>query len=144
MTTTAAGTAAAVATTPRMTETPQRRSSVRPPGPLPVAGAAVCLFLVVLAVMAVRVRAGADPVIGPAPAVAPAPTARTVVVHRVVRRVVVVHEPETAPRRAPVVSSARATGSAPVPAPASAPAASAPAPALAPAPAPAPVSTRAS
>jgi len=86
-------------------------------------------FFALLAVLAVQVRAGSDPALGPAQPVASADQ-RRVVVHRVVLRRVIVTDRAGGPAAAPVASSG---GAAPAPA--------APAPS---APAPAPVTTGAS
>jgi len=100
----------------------------RRPGPAGVMLASLGAFFALLAILAVQVRAGEDPALGPAKPAAE----RRVIVHRVVLRRVVVTKP--APR-----SSAPAASAPPVSAPApSAPAPSAPAPAPA---APAPVTT---
>jgi hypothetical protein len=118
------------------TERPRR------PGPTGLGLWSLGAFFAVLAVLAVQVRAGEDPALGPAKPAADV-AQRRVIVHRVVLRRVVVTEP--APRASVPASgggSAPATPAPPVPA---APVASAPAPAApAPAPAPAPVTTGAS
>jgi hypothetical protein len=85
-------------------------------------------FLALLAVLAIQVRAGGDPALGPAKPAAQAE--RRVIVHRVILRRVVVTE------RAP--AEAASSGGSAAGAPAPAPSASAAAPA---APAPAPVAT---
>ena len=93
----------------------------RRPGPAGLMLWSLAAFFALLAVLAVQVRAGSDPALGPAKPVAQ----RRVVVHRVVLRRVVVTDPA-----ARVSAPARSA-----PPAAAAPAAPAPA-ALAPAPAP--------
>ena len=127
----AAGAAGAVAAT--MTDggpsDPRRR-----PGPAGLMLASLGAFFALLAILAVQVRAGGDPALGPAKPAAEV-AQRRVIVHRVVLRRVVVTE--AAPRSSAPAGNASAGTAAP-----SAPAPSAPAPApAAPAPAPAPVTT---
>jgi len=125
----AGGAAAEAATT--MTDPGASDPRGRRSGPAGVMLASLGAFFALLAILAVQVRAGGDPALGPAKPAAEV-AQRRVIVHRVVLRRVVVTQ--TAPRsRAP----AGAAPSTPAP---SAPAPSAPAPAPA-APAPAPVTT---
>jgi len=108
---------------------PQAR---RKPSSFGVFAGSLAAFFALLAFLAVQVRAGGDPALGPAtPAATAAP--RRVIVHRViVRRVIVTERAPAAGRGSP--APARSAPAAPAPAPA------APAPAPAPAPA-APVTT---
>jgi len=107
----------------------------RPKGP-PVLWLSLATFLVVLAVLAIRMSRGEDPAVGagePAPA-----QPRRVLVRRIVKRVVVTHviPPPIVDRVAPSsASGATSTAAAGPTAPARAPVASAPAP-VASAPAP--------
>jgi hypothetical protein len=116
---------------PRRRPPRRRRPSARP-----VVVGALALFLAVLALLAVQMRLGGDPALGAGTTPA-RPRPRHVLVHRVVRRVVVVRVPAAAAPAAPAPATS-APAAAPPP-----PAAVAPAPAPAPPP-PAPVVTRAS
>jgi hypothetical protein len=78
-------------------------------GPLTVLWSAVALFLAVLAVLAVRLRAGEDPALRAARQHASLP-ARHVLVRRVLERRVVVHVPPTEP--APAASASQQVGAA--------------------------------
>ena len=120
---------------------PPRRPSK--PSSMWVFAPALGAFFAALALLAVQVRAGHDPALGPAEPVAqqPAPRPRRVLVRRVIRRVVVHHPPAGSPSfssPAAVQPSGPETAT-PAPAPA-APAAPAPAPP----PAPAPLTTQSS
>ena len=110
------------------TEQPRRK-----PSSFGVFAGSLAAFFALLAFLAVQVRAGGDPALGPAE---PAATAqpRRVIVHRVIVRKVIVTE--RAPRVAaggaapPSAASAPSGGGSPAPAPAApAPAPAAPAPA---------------
>jgi len=94
---------------------------------------AIALFLVVFTLLVVQMRLGGDPALGAGTAAKPA-RPRHVLVHRVVRRVVIVRVP-AAGAPAPAAPATSAPAAPP-------PVAATPAPA--PAPAPAPVVTRAS
>jgi hypothetical protein len=89
----------------------------RKPSPFGLLGGSLAAFFALLAFLAVQVRAGGDPALGPPK---PAATAepRRVIVHRViVRRIVVT---DRAPARRTVERAAAGAGSsAPAPAPAS-------------------------
>jgi hypothetical protein len=129
----------------------ERRAPRRRPSPAWAFGAAFGAFALVLALLAVQVRAGRDSALGPGtPVATPAERPRRIVVRRIVRTTVVTHVAAADPvRTAPAVPAPASSGpAAPAPAaPAPAPAAPAPAPvapAPAPAPPPAPVTTRAS
>ena len=101
---------------------PRARAAAGKPGPAGLMLGSLGAFFVALAVLAVQVRAGGDPALGPAK-----PAAERVIVHRVVLRRVVVTRP--APRSsAPAASDASGSVAPSAPAP-SAPAPSAPAPA---------------
>ena len=124
-----------------------RREPIRKPGPLTVIAGSLGLFLAITALLALQLRAGADPALGAGePLAAATPAAPKVVIRRrVIVTRIVEHRP---PRRAAAPTGAGRTQAA---APASqrspavpgvgAPAASAPAPAN---PAPAPLTTRSS
>ena len=124
------------------------RPQLRKPGSGWMFGGALGAFFAVIALMALQVRAGQDPALGPAEPVGQAPPTkpRQVLVRRVIRRVVVHHPP----RQAAAAGGAAPAAGAPVAASSSAPAAAAPAPEPAaapppaPAPAPAPLTTQAS
>ena len=129
------------------------RSRRRRPSPGGVLGGSLALFVVLLALLAWQMRGGGDPALGAGrPAVRLRRPVQIVLVHRVVRKVVIVHKPAPAPvasaaPAAPAASAPAASAPAPVaqaPAPAPAPAPAAPAPTPAPAPAPPPVVTRSS
>jgi hypothetical protein len=108
------------------------RRRPRRPSPGWVFGAAFGAFALVLALLAVQVRAGRDSALGPGtPVAAPAERPRRIVVRRIVRTTVITH----------VGAGDRAPTAAPA---APAPAAPPPAAPAAPAPPPAPVTTRAS
>jgi hypothetical protein len=111
-------------------------SARRKPSSLGVFAGSLAAFFALLAFLAVQVRAGGDPALGPAK---PAPTAepRRVIVHRViVRKVIVTERPRVAAGGGQVATSGG--GTAVAGGGSSAPAPSAPAPAPAPA---APVTT---
>lgn len=119
-----------------MTDARPRRP--RRPSGLPVHLLALGLFLAVLALLALQMRAGRDPLV-----TAAEPEPRQVVVRRVERRVIITVERAA---RAPGASAPAAyVPGEPASTPSvSAPPAAAPAPAPAPTPAPAPVVTRSS
>ncbi len=106
-----------------------RREPIRKPGPLMVIASSLGLFLAITALLALQLRAGADPALGAGePLAAAAPAAPKVIIRRrVIVTRVVEHRPS---RRARAVAAA--TG-------APAPTNTAPA-----APAPAPLTTRSS
>jgi hypothetical protein len=109
---------------------PRRR---RRPGPGRVVAGSLALFLMLFALLAWQMRNGGDPALG-AGSTSVAARPPHVLVHRVVRRVVIVHAPAAAAAAPPAAAPS-----------ATAPAAAAPPPAApAPAPPPAPVVTRAS
>ncbi|MEA2134430.1 MAG: hypothetical protein QOC68_2339 [Solirubrobacteraceae bacterium] len=127
------------------------RAAARRAGGMAVVLGSLALFLVLLAALAGRVRAGEDPALGPATPV-PDVAQRRVIVRRVVLRRIIITDPAPRPRRrpvaaapsgAPAVSSPPPAAVAPAPAPVAAAAPARPAPARpAPAPAaPAPVTT---
>ena len=125
MTTAATGVAGAGAVAATTTE-PRRK-----PSSFGVFAGSLAAFFALLAFLAVQVRAGGDPALGPAK---PAATAepRRVIVHRVVVRKVIVTEREPASGGRSAVepgASSPAAGAAPSRAAAPAPAPSAPAPA---------------
>ena len=103
------------------------------PGPAGLMLWSLSAFLLLLALLAVQVRAGGDPALGPAKPAAQAE--RRVIVHRVILRRVVVTERAPAQAASSGAAAPAPSTSAPAPAPPSAPA---PPPA---APAPAPVAT---
>jgi hypothetical protein len=120
------------------------RRAPRRPSPAWVFGAALGAFALVLALLAVQVRAGRDSALGPGtPVATPAERPRRILVRRIVQTTVVTHVAAADPvPAAPAVPAPASSGpAAPAPA-AAAPAPVAPAPA--PAPPPAPVTTRAS
>jgi hypothetical protein len=111
-----------------MTDRPARSRS----GIVPVALAALAAFLVVLLLLTVQMRLGADPALKARP-VAAAPPKR-ILVRRIERRTILVRVvPAETDDHPSVAITAR-----------SAPAAPSPAPVAAPAPAPAPIVTRSS
>ena len=120
----------------------------RPGWTLAITGT-LALFLALVLLLGVQMRAGRDPVLAagsgsPEPKAAPAPRRPAVVVRRVItRRVIRVIHDASAPVGAPA-SSTPATTRVTASAPAAGPAAAAPAPAPVPAPAPAPLATRSS
>jgi hypothetical protein len=107
----------------------RRPARISRPGPEWVFGGAVGAFFAALALLAVQVRAGADPALGPAEPAAQAPSQpREIVLRRVIRRVVV--DPPRAARSADAAAVAAPEPAAPAPEPA--------------APAPAPLTTQSS
>jgi hypothetical protein len=132
MTIPATGVAAGGAVAATTTEPQPRRGK---PSSFGVFAGSLAAFFALLAFLAVQVRAGGDPALGPAKPAATA-DARRVIVHRVIVRRVIVTEPAPKPAAAGGGSAPAAPAAAPS-APAAAPAAPAPA---APAPA-APVTT---
>ena len=97
------------------------RTDRRKPSPFGLLAGSLAAFFALLAFLAVQVRAGGDPALGPPKSAATAEP-RRVIVHRViVRRIVVT---DRAPARRPS-GTAAAVSSAPAPAP-SAPAPAAP------------------
>jgi hypothetical protein len=114
---------------------PRTRVPRRRPGPRRVVAGSLALFLTLFSLLAWQMHNGGDPALGAGATSLAARRPAHVLVHRVVRRVVVVHAPaaaSAAPPPAPPSAAAPAAPAAPAPAPA------------APPPPPAPVVTRAS
>ena len=97
-------------------EAPARSAAGRKPSSLGVFAGSLAAFFALLAFLAVQVRAGGDPALGPAKP-APAAEPRRVIVHRViVRKVIVTEHPRAAAGGAPTQSApgpAAGEGSAP-------------------------------
>lgn len=90
------------------------RTRRRRPGAGPVVVGALALFLAVFTLLVVQMRLGSDPALGAGTTTA-ATRPRHVLVHRVVRRVVIVRIPSAS---APAASASATSAPAPAPAPA--------------------------
>ncbi len=102
------------------TPTP-RRAPIRKPGPLPVIAGSLGLFLAITALLALQLRAGADPALGagePQVVAAASPAPRKVLIRRVIVTRIVEHRRDdggSAPRRARTAHDDRRARSAPPP-----------------------------
>lgn len=97
-------------TTDRSTQPPGARA--RRGSPLRTLWVATCLFLALLAVLAWRMAAGADPALRARAAATPPPP-RRILVRRVIERRVIVHLPPTAPPQANSSSQRLGAGASP-------------------------------
>lgn len=104
----------------------RRRHRRRRSRPHAVVAGSLALFLALFALLAWQMRSGADPALGDGRLAAQATGSRQVVVHRVVRRVVVIHAPASEEEEeeddGAVVPAAPSTSGSATPAPAPAPA----------------------